>query len=50
MDPGELVTPAPLTARLSVPSGPLFFPVTAYGPDGAVDLDTYRRLRLLRHR
>nr|WP_202432315.1 5-dehydro-4-deoxyglucarate dehydratase [Streptomyces sp. SID7804] len=42
MDPGELVTPAPLTARLSVPSGPLFFPVTAYGPDGAVDLDTYR--------
>uniref|UniRef100_UPI00351441D4 5-dehydro-4-deoxyglucarate dehydratase n=1 Tax=Streptomyces calvus TaxID=67282 RepID=UPI00351441D4 len=36
------MTPAPLTARLSVPSGPLFFPVTAYGPDGAVDLDTYR--------
>ncbi|WP_081238484.1 5-dehydro-4-deoxyglucarate dehydratase [Streptomyces viridosporus] len=36
------MTPAPLTARLSIPSGPLFFPVTAYGPDGAVDLDTYR--------
>lgn len=42
MDLGELVTPAPLAARLGVPSGPLFFPVTAYGPDGAVDLDTYR--------
>ncbi|MGW3250600.1 5-dehydro-4-deoxyglucarate dehydratase [Streptomyces fungicidicus] len=43
MDPGELVTPAaPLAARLGVPSGPLFFPVTAYAPDGAVDLDTYR--------
>jgi 5-dehydro-4-deoxyglucarate dehydratase len=25
-----------------VPSGPLFFPVTAYGPDGAVDLTAYR--------
>ncbi|GGW88969.1 putative 5-dehydro-4-deoxyglucarate dehydratase 1 [Streptomyces malachitofuscus] len=37
------MTPAPLAARLTVPSGPLFFPVTAYGPDGAVDLDTYRR-------
>ncbi|NEB76958.1 5-dehydro-4-deoxyglucarate dehydratase [Streptomyces sp. SID14478] len=36
------MTSAPLAARLSVPSGPLFFPVTAYGPDGAVDLDTYR--------
>jgi 5-dehydro-4-deoxyglucarate dehydratase len=36
------VTSAPLAARLSIPSGPLFFPVTAYGPDGAVDLDTYR--------
>ncbi|MGI5374485.1 5-dehydro-4-deoxyglucarate dehydratase [Streptomyces sp. CA-251387] len=36
------MTPAPLAARLSIPSGPLFFPVTAYGPDGAVDLDTYR--------
>ncbi|MGW4022132.1 5-dehydro-4-deoxyglucarate dehydratase [Streptomyces sp. NPDC005009] len=36
------MTPAPLAARLGVPSGPLFFPVTAYGPDGSVDLDTYR--------
>lgn len=33
---------APLAARLTVPSGPLFFPVTPYGPDGALDLDTYR--------
>ncbi|MEB8339018.1 5-dehydro-4-deoxyglucarate dehydratase [Streptomyces endophyticus] len=36
------MTSAPLAARLSIPSGPLFFPVTAYGSDGAVDLDTYR--------
>ncbi|WP_306322514.1 MULTISPECIES: 5-dehydro-4-deoxyglucarate dehydratase [unclassified Streptomyces] len=36
------VSPVPLAARLAIPSGPLFFPVTAYGPDGAVDLDTYR--------
>jgi 5-dehydro-4-deoxyglucarate dehydratase len=36
------VTPAPLAARLSIPSGPLFFPVTAFGPDGSVDLDVYR--------
>ncbi|GAA2281893.1 5-dehydro-4-deoxyglucarate dehydratase [Streptomyces hawaiiensis] len=36
------MTPAPLAARLDIPSGPLFFPVTAYGPDGSVDLDTYR--------
>ena len=36
------MTPAPLTTRLGVPSGPLFFPVTAYGPDGTLDLDTYR--------
>ncbi|MFD7698477.1 5-dehydro-4-deoxyglucarate dehydratase [Streptomyces caelestis] len=36
------MTPAPLADRLGAPSGPLFFPVTAYGPDGAVDLDTYR--------
>ncbi|MET9864632.1 5-dehydro-4-deoxyglucarate dehydratase [Streptomyces sp. NPDC006386] len=36
------MTPAPLAARLNVPSGPLFFPVTAYGPDGSVDLDAYR--------
>ncbi|MGF1238337.1 5-dehydro-4-deoxyglucarate dehydratase [Streptomyces sp. 2-6] len=33
---------APLAERLSIPSGPLFFPVTAYGPDGRVDLDAYR--------
>lgn len=33
---------APLAARLSIPSGPLFFPVTAYDRDGAVDLDVYR--------
>ncbi|MEU6525547.1 5-dehydro-4-deoxyglucarate dehydratase [Streptomyces sp. NPDC046924] len=46
MDQGELVTPAPLADpladRLGNPSGPLFFPVTAYGTDGALDLDTYR--------
>ncbi|OIK04624.1 5-dehydro-4-deoxyglucarate dehydratase [Streptomyces monashensis] len=36
------MTPAPLTERLSEPSGPLFFPVTAYGPGGALDLDVYR--------
>jgi 5-dehydro-4-deoxyglucarate dehydratase len=36
------VTSAPLAARLSIPSGPLFFPVTAYGRDGAVALDVYR--------
>ncbi|MFC9127468.1 5-dehydro-4-deoxyglucarate dehydratase [Streptomyces sp. NPDC057099] len=36
------MTSAPLAARLTVPSGPLFFPVTAYGPDGSVDLDAYR--------
>ncbi|WP_327357004.1 5-dehydro-4-deoxyglucarate dehydratase [Streptomyces sp. NBC_01304] len=36
------MTPAPLAARLSVPSGPLFFPVTAYGPGGSLDLDVYR--------
>ncbi|MET8447177.1 5-dehydro-4-deoxyglucarate dehydratase [Streptomyces sp. NPDC005209] len=36
------MTPAPLAARLRAPSGPLFFPVTAYGHDGAVDLDVYR--------
>ncbi|HZF87054.1 5-dehydro-4-deoxyglucarate dehydratase [Streptomyces sp.] len=36
------MTPAPLAARLTVPSGPLFFPVTAYGPDGAVDVEVYR--------
>ncbi|MFF8967833.1 5-dehydro-4-deoxyglucarate dehydratase [Streptomyces sp. NPDC014995] len=36
------MTSAPLAARLRVPSGPLFFPVTAFGPDGSVDLDAYR--------
>ncbi|POX45021.1 5-dehydro-4-deoxyglucarate dehydratase [Streptomyces sp. Ru72] len=36
------MTSAPLAARLSVPSGPLFFPVTAYGPDGSLALDAYR--------
>ncbi|MER5444125.1 5-dehydro-4-deoxyglucarate dehydratase [Streptomyces sp. NPDC002766] len=36
------MTPAPLAARLSIPSGPLFFPVTAYGPDGSLDLDACR--------
>ncbi|MGW3987726.1 5-dehydro-4-deoxyglucarate dehydratase [Streptomyces sp. NPDC004830] len=36
------MTSAPLAARLDIPSGPLFFPVTAFGPDGSVDLDTYR--------
>ncbi|MDO0928291.1 5-dehydro-4-deoxyglucarate dehydratase [Streptomyces sp. TG1A-8] len=36
------MTPAPLAARLRDPSGPLFFPVTAYGPDGSVDLGAYR--------
>ncbi|MDX3069337.1 5-dehydro-4-deoxyglucarate dehydratase [Streptomyces sp. ND04-05B] len=37
VDLGEPVTSAPLAARLRVPRGPLFFPVTAYGPDGGVD-------------
>ncbi|GAA3239285.1 hypothetical protein GCM10020256_60260 [Streptomyces thermocoprophilus] len=36
------MTSAPLAARLGRPGGPLFFPVTAFGPDGTVDLDTYR--------
>ncbi|MFE0541861.1 5-dehydro-4-deoxyglucarate dehydratase [Streptomyces sp. NPDC058891] len=36
------MSPAPLAARLSIPSGPLFFPVTAYEPDGSVALDVYR--------
>ncbi|MBQ1099742.1 5-dehydro-4-deoxyglucarate dehydratase [Streptomyces sp. b94] len=36
------MTSAPLAARLTTPSGPLFFPVTAYGPGGEVDLDVYR--------
>ncbi|MFF9777072.1 5-dehydro-4-deoxyglucarate dehydratase [Streptomyces sp. NPDC013978] len=42
MDLGEPVTSAPLAARLRIPTGPLFFPVTAYGPDGGVDLDVCR--------
>lgn len=36
------MTSADLAHRLGIPSGPLFFPVTAYGADGSVDLDTYR--------
>ncbi|MEU4654353.1 5-dehydro-4-deoxyglucarate dehydratase [Streptomyces sp. NPDC023723] len=36
------MTPSPLAARLTAPRGPLFFPVTAYGPGGEVDLDVYR--------
>ncbi|MBL1086421.1 5-dehydro-4-deoxyglucarate dehydratase [Streptomyces actinomycinicus] len=36
------MTPAPLAARLREPGGPLFFPVTACGPDGSLDLDVYR--------
>ncbi|MFF4361869.1 5-dehydro-4-deoxyglucarate dehydratase [Streptomyces sp. NPDC001604] len=36
------MTSVPLAARLGIPRGPLFFPVTAYGPDGSVDLDVYR--------
>jgi 5-dehydro-4-deoxyglucarate dehydratase len=36
------VTSAPLAARLTRVQGPLFFPVTAYGPDGALDLDVFR--------
>lgn len=36
------MTSAPLAARLTRAQGPLFFPVTAYGPDGALDLDVFR--------
>ncbi|MEV7689970.1 5-dehydro-4-deoxyglucarate dehydratase [Streptomyces bungoensis] len=36
------MTPPPLADRLRDPRGPLFFPVTAYGPDGSVDLDVHR--------
>ena len=36
------MTSAPLAVRLTGGSGPLFFPVTAYGPDGALDLDVFR--------
>src|SRR5262249_6361523 len=39
---GAPVTPAPLAARLRDPKGPLFFPVTACGPDGSLDLDVSR--------
>ncbi len=39
---GRAVTPAPLAARLRDPGGPLFFPVTAFGPDGSLDLGVYR--------
>ncbi|MEU9171439.1 5-dehydro-4-deoxyglucarate dehydratase [Streptomyces sp. NPDC048420] len=37
-----MTSSADLAHRLGIPSGPLFFPVTAYGPDGSVDLDVYR--------
>ena len=36
------MTSALLAARLGIPSGPLFFPVTAYGSDGSLALDVYR--------
>ncbi|GGR91964.1 putative 5-dehydro-4-deoxyglucarate dehydratase 1 [Streptomyces aureoverticillatus] len=36
------MTSAPLASRLRVPSGPLFFPVTPYGADGSVDIETFR--------
>ncbi|MFJ2111871.1 MULTISPECIES: 5-dehydro-4-deoxyglucarate dehydratase [unclassified Streptomyces] len=36
------MTSAPLAARLTHVAGPLFFPVTAYGPDGGLDLDAFR--------
>ncbi|MFH8796254.1 5-dehydro-4-deoxyglucarate dehydratase [Streptomyces sp. NPDC017941] len=36
------MTSAPLASRLRVPSGPLFFPVTPYGSDGSVDIETFR--------
>ncbi|WP_217144697.1 5-dehydro-4-deoxyglucarate dehydratase [Streptomyces sp. AC627_RSS907] len=36
------MTSASLAARLTAPSGPLFFPVTAYAPGGEVDLAAYR--------
>ncbi|WP_327269889.1 5-dehydro-4-deoxyglucarate dehydratase [Streptomyces sp. NBC_01218] len=37
------MTSAPLAARLTEVAGPLFFPVTAYGTDGDVDLVAFRR-------
>ncbi|WJV49544.1 5-dehydro-4-deoxyglucarate dehydratase [Streptomyces flavofungini] len=36
------MTSAPLAARLRVPSGPLFFPVTPYAADGSVDIEAFR--------
>ncbi|EPH43931.1 5-dehydro-4-deoxyglucarate dehydratase [Streptomyces aurantiacus] len=36
------MTSAPLASRLRVPSGPLFFPVTPYGADGSVGIETFR--------
>lgn len=36
------MTSAPLADRLTRGAGPLFFPVTAYGQDGAPDLDVQR--------
>ncbi|MFI1887478.1 5-dehydro-4-deoxyglucarate dehydratase [Streptomyces jumonjinensis] len=36
------MTTVPLAARLTRAQGPLFFPVTAYGPDGSIDLDACR--------
>ncbi|MFE7466295.1 5-dehydro-4-deoxyglucarate dehydratase [Streptomyces sp. NPDC057499] len=36
------MTSSTLAARLTRVAGPLFFPVTAYGPDGDVDLDAFR--------
>ncbi|MFE9572319.1 5-dehydro-4-deoxyglucarate dehydratase [Streptomyces sp. NPDC006692] len=36
------MTSAPLAARLTQVRGPLFFPVTAYGPDGSLELDVFR--------
>ncbi|MEU0083720.1 5-dehydro-4-deoxyglucarate dehydratase [Streptomyces sp. NPDC006274] len=36
------MTSDPLAARLTRVHGPLFFPVTAYGPDGALDLGAFR--------
>jgi 5-dehydro-4-deoxyglucarate dehydratase len=42
MAQGAPVTSAPLAARLTRADGPLFFPVTAYGPDGSLDLEAFR--------
>ncbi|MFS0692049.1 5-dehydro-4-deoxyglucarate dehydratase [Streptomyces nitrosporeus] len=36
------MTSAPLAARLTDAAGPLFFPVTAYGPDGGIGLEAFR--------